>query len=80
MKKEAGLRAQRGTLPSISQHSTIHADWTHCEERAGLRVQHGTLPSISQHSTIHGDWTDSLWGVISSDGDNHNKEIIICEE
>ena len=50
-RKEAGLRVQRGTLPSTSQHSTVHGDWTDRQlVRRGrgleLNAEH-SIPSVN---------------------------------
>ena len=52
MRKEAGLRAQRGSVCSTSQHSTTWlSDEKLVKKEAGLRVQCGFVCSTSQHST-----------------------------
>ena len=47
--KEAGLRAQRGTQYSTSQHTATWRPDRVCEKRDG--AQRGALCSITQHST-----------------------------
>lgn len=56
------LHKTRIIVYSISQHSTMHGDWTACSERAGLSAQSGiSLPPVNTVLYMVTGQKDTLW-------------------